>query len=139
MLTRRAEAGSNQQRAELVAIQCGGMGLIVPPRPADMRGRGVIQEFFFDGVPVEPGGGGQPAGDGGAGASPGFQLAGEAFDFGTADRERGECGTPSSAAIARQPLRTIFTSNARSRPEPTVSLERLHTTSRSEHDPGGIA
>jgi hypothetical protein len=58
MLTRRAEPGSDQQRAELVAVQGGGMGLIVQPRTAEVRGRGVIQELFFDGVLVEPGDGG---------------------------------------------------------------------------------
>ena len=78
MLTRRAEPGSDQQRAELVAVQRGGVGLIVQPRTADMGGRRMIQELFFDGVLVEPRDGGQPAGDGGASASPGFQLAGEA-------------------------------------------------------------
>jgi hypothetical protein len=89
MLTRRAEPGSDQQRAELVAIQGGGMGLIVQPRPADVGGRRVIQELFFDGVPVEPGDGGQSAGDGGMGSSPGLQLAGEPFDVRAADREQG--------------------------------------------------
>ena len=90
MLSRRAEPGSNQQRAELVTIQGGGMGLIVQPRTADMGGRGVIQELFFDGVLVEPGDSGQPAGDGGADTSPGFQLEGEALDVGPADREQGQ-------------------------------------------------
>jgi hypothetical protein len=55
-----------------------------------MGGRGVIQELFFDGVLVEPGDSGQPAGDGGAGTSPGFQLEGEALDVGPADREQGQ-------------------------------------------------
>jgi hypothetical protein len=90
MLTRRAEPGGHQQRAELVAIQGGGMGLIVQPRTADMGGRGVIQELFFDGVLVEPGDGGQPPCDGGAGAAPGFQLPGETFDVGAADCEQGQ-------------------------------------------------
>jgi hypothetical protein len=49
MLTRRAEPGSNQQRTELVTTQGGRMGLIVQPRTADVRGRGVIQELFFNG------------------------------------------------------------------------------------------
>jgi hypothetical protein len=90
VLTRRPEPGGNQQRAELIAVQGGGMGLIVQPRTADMGGRGMIQELFFDGVLVEPRNGGQPAGDGGARTSPGFQLAGEPFDIGSADREQGQ-------------------------------------------------
>jgi hypothetical protein len=50
----------------------------------------VVEEFLLDGVPVEPGVGGQPPGDGGAGAPVGFQLAGEGLDVGPADREQGE-------------------------------------------------
>ena len=57
MLGRRPEPGGHQQRAELVAVQGGGMGLIVHPRPPDVRGRGVVQELFFDRVLVEPGDG----------------------------------------------------------------------------------
>ena len=65
------------------------MGLVIQPRPPDMRGRGMIQTFLFDGVLAESGDGGQPAGDGRAGAASGFQLPGEAFDVGAADREQG--------------------------------------------------
>jgi hypothetical protein len=50
----------------------------------------MIQEFFLDGVLVEPGDGGQPPGDGGAGPAPGFQLPGEGFDAGAADGEQGQ-------------------------------------------------
>ena len=35
---RPAESGRHQQRAELVAIQPGGMGLVVQAGPADVRG-----------------------------------------------------------------------------------------------------
>jgi hypothetical protein len=87
MLGRRAEPGGDQQGAELIAVQRGGMGLIVHLRTADVGGRGVIQEFLFGGVLVEPGDGGQPAGDGRAGAAPGLEFPGEAFDVGAADRE----------------------------------------------------
>jgi hypothetical protein len=48
----------------------------------------VIQEFLFDRVFVEPGDGGQPAGDGGPGPAPGFEFPGEAFDVGAADGEQ---------------------------------------------------
>jgi hypothetical protein len=57
MLERRPEPGSHQQRAELFAVQGGGVGLIIQPGAPDVRGRGVIQELFFDGVLVEPGDG----------------------------------------------------------------------------------
>ena len=64
------------------------MRLVVQPGPADVRGRGVLQEFFFDRVAVEPGDGAQPPGDGGAGAAPGFRVAGEALDVGATDGEQ---------------------------------------------------
>jgi hypothetical protein len=88
MLGRRAEAGSDQQGAELVAVQRDGVRLVVQPRPPDVRGWRVIQEFLLDRVAVEPGDGAQPAGDGGAGPSRGLQVAGEAFDVAAADGEQ---------------------------------------------------
>ena len=88
MLGRRAEPGGDQQGTQLVAVQGGGTGLIVQPRAADVRGWRVVREFFFDRVPAEPGDGAQPAGDGGPGAAPGFQVPGEALDAGTADGEK---------------------------------------------------
>ena len=48
----------------------------------------MLQEFFFDGVFVEPGDGAQPPGDGRPGPAPRFKLSGEAFDVGTADGEQ---------------------------------------------------
>ncbi len=50
----------------------------------------MVQELFLDGVPVEPGDGAQPAGDGGAGAAAGLQVAGEALDVGAAGAEQGQ-------------------------------------------------
>src|SRR5260370_10205236 len=90
MLEWRAEPGGDQQRAELVAVQRGGVRLIVQARPPDMGGRGVIEEFFLDRVLIEPGDGAQPAGDGGTSTSPGFQIAAKAFDVGAADGEQGQ-------------------------------------------------
>jgi len=37
-----AQPGGDQQRAELVTVQPGGMGLIVQPRAADVHGRGMV-------------------------------------------------------------------------------------------------
>jgi hypothetical protein len=48
----------------------------------------VVEEFFFDGVAVEPGDGAQPPGDGRSGAAAGFQVAGEALDIGPAGGEQ---------------------------------------------------
>jgi hypothetical protein len=74
---RGAEPGSDQERADFVAVQAGGVGLVVDPRAADVGGRRVVEEVFLDRVPVEPGDGRQPAGHRRPGASGGFQVAGE--------------------------------------------------------------
>jgi len=84
----RAGSGGDKERAGLVAVQGGRARLVVQPGTADAGGRGVIEEFFFDGVLAEPGDGAQPAGDGGAGTAAGFQFAGEGLDAGAADREQ---------------------------------------------------
>jgi hypothetical protein len=57
MLERWAETGGDQQGTELVAVQGDGMRLVVHPRPPDVGGRGMLEEFFFDGVLVGPGDG----------------------------------------------------------------------------------
>jgi hypothetical protein len=88
VLERRAEPGGDQQGAEFVAVQGDGMRLVVDPRPANVGGWGVLEKFFFDGVPVEPGDGAQPPGDGGAGAASGFEIAGKGLDVGAADGEQ---------------------------------------------------
>ena len=90
MLVRRAEPGSNQQRADLFAIQANRMRLIVQPWPTHMRGRRVIEQIFFDCVPVEPGDSAQSAGDGGPGPAAGFQVAGEALDVGATSGEQAQ-------------------------------------------------
>ena len=84
----RAEPGGDQERAELVAVQGGGVRLIIQPRPAHVRGRGVVEELFLHGVLVETGDGAQPPGDGGAGPAACFQLTGERLDVAAADREQ---------------------------------------------------
>jgi hypothetical protein len=88
MLARRAEPGGDQQGTKLVAVQPGGVRLIVQTGPSDIGGRGVIKELFFDGVAVEVGDGAQPSGDDGPGAAAGFQVTGEALDVGTARLEQ---------------------------------------------------
>jgi hypothetical protein len=67
MLERRAESGGYQERAELVTVQGCDVRLVIQPGSADVSGRGMLEEFFFNGVLAEPGDGGHPAGDGGAG------------------------------------------------------------------------
>ena len=63
---RQAEPGGDQQGTEFVAIQGDGMGLVVHPRPAHVRGRRGAEESSSTAT-VEPGDGGQPPGDRGAG------------------------------------------------------------------------
>jgi hypothetical protein len=87
VLRRRAEPGGDQEGAELVAVQPGGVRLVVQPRPADVRGGRVVQQLFLDGVPVEPRHRAQAAGDGGPGPATSFQIAGEELDVGPADLE----------------------------------------------------
>ena len=88
MLKRRPETGGHEKSAELVAIQRDSVRFVVHPRPPDMGGRGVLQEFFLHGVLVEPGDGAQPPGNGRAGPAPDLEVPGEAFDVGTADGEQ---------------------------------------------------
>jgi hypothetical protein len=73
-----------------VAVQRDRVGLVVHPRTADVGGRGILEEFFFDRVLVEPGDGAQPPGDRAAGPAHGFQVPGEGLDVRAADREQGQ-------------------------------------------------
>jgi predicted nucleotidyltransferase len=57
---------------------------------------------LLDGVPAEPGDGAQPAGDGGAGAAAGFQVAGEALDAGAAGAEQGQVAGLAPAGVLAQ-------------------------------------
>jgi hypothetical protein len=65
----------------LVAVQAGGVRLVVQPRPPHMRRGRVSEQFFLDGVAVEPGDRAQAAGDGGPGPATGFQVPGEELDI----------------------------------------------------------
>jgi hypothetical protein len=84
----RAVLGGGQEGTELVAVQGGGTRLVVQPRSADVRGGRVVDQLFLDGVPVEPGDGGQPPGHGRAGTPERFQFPGERLDVGPADGEQ---------------------------------------------------
>jgi hypothetical protein len=85
-----AKTGDDQEGADLVTVQAGDVGLVVQPGTADVHCRGVSEQFLFDGVAVEPGDGGQPAGDRGSGPPCGFEVAAEAFDVGSACGEQSE-------------------------------------------------
>ena len=57
MLARWTKPGSDEQGAEVVAIQGDGVRLVIGSRTADVGCRGMLKEFFLDGVSVEPGDG----------------------------------------------------------------------------------
>jgi hypothetical protein len=77
-----------QERAGFIAGPVRWRATHSPAGTADVHGRGVVEEFFFDGVLAEPGDGAQPAGDRGAGSPCGLEAAAEAFDVSAADREQ---------------------------------------------------
>jgi hypothetical protein len=85
-----ARARRGQDRAELAVVQRSGVRVIIRPEPADMHGRGVLEELFPGRVLAGPGDGAQPPGDGDAGTAVGLQVAREGLDAGTAGRERGQ-------------------------------------------------
>ena len=58
MLGRGAEPCRDEQGADLVAVQAGGVGLVVQARQADVGGWGVVEQVLLDRVPVESGDGG---------------------------------------------------------------------------------
>ena len=78
MLKRRPEPGRDQHGTQLVAVQGDGVGLVIQPRAADVRGRGMVEELFLDRIAVEPGDRAQPPGDGRAGPAPDLEVPGEA-------------------------------------------------------------
>jgi len=85
---RAAKPVGNEQRADLVAVQAGGVALAVQAGPSNVGGRGMVEQVLFHGVLVQPCDGGQPPGDRGSGTTGVLQLAGEQLDVGPADREQ---------------------------------------------------
>jgi len=81
------ESGGDQERADLVAVQAGGMGLVVDPRPPDVRGRGMVEQVFLDRVFVQPGNRGQAPDHSRPCPAGGFQVAGEQLDVSAAGGE----------------------------------------------------
>jgi hypothetical protein len=52
-----AEHGGDQERARLVAVQAGGLGLMVEPGIAGVHCRRMAEQLLFEGVLLEPGDG----------------------------------------------------------------------------------
>jgi len=67
-----------------------------------MRGRGMVEQFLFDGVPVETREGAQPAGDSGPTATASFQIAGEALNVGASCLEQADVMLLAPAGVLAQ-------------------------------------
>jgi hypothetical protein len=59
MLSCVPRPAATSRGTEFVAVQRDRVGLVVQAGTADVSGRGVLEEFFLDRVPVEPGDGAQ--------------------------------------------------------------------------------
>ena len=62
----------------------------------------MLQQFFLDGVAVEPGHGAQAASNGGPGPAAGFQVTGEQLDVGAAGAEQVQLMLPAPSRILPQ-------------------------------------
>src|SRR4051794_35381638 len=112
VLVRCPQAGGDEQRADLVAVQGDGVRLIVQPRPAYMdRGR-VLEQLFLYGVAVEPGDCAQPSRDRRANSPARLHFTAEALDVRAASLEqaqtvlltpRGEHAQVERVRVAGQP------------------------------------
>lgn len=116
VLTRRAEAGGDEEGARPRCGPAGGVGLVVQAVSADVDGRGVVQWLLLDGVLVAPCDGAQPADDGYPRPRGGFEVAPEPLDVGAAHLEQAQLvavpirqdlqpDQPDLHATARQRLR----------------------------------
>ena len=86
----RRQAGRHQKGAQLVAVQAHGVRLVVEAGPADVHGRGVLDETLFGGVAVEPGDGRKPPADGGLGLAVLLEVAGVQLDVGAVGVEQAQ-------------------------------------------------
>ena len=128
MLDRRAEPSGDQQGAELVAVQNGGVRLVVHLWPPDTGGQGVLEELLLDRVLVEPGDGTQAPGDSSTGTTARFQVAGEALDVSAADGEHVKGAGAAPAGELAQVQRVCVSC------QPAVPRQEA-----GQHEPFGIA
>jgi hypothetical protein len=90
VLARRGQSRGDEQRTDLVAVQTGGVGLVVEARAPNMsRGR-PLQQAFLLGVAVEARHRAQTACHCRQGASTGFEVSREALDVSPAHAEQAE-------------------------------------------------
>jgi hypothetical protein len=87
----RSKAGSHKESSDLVAVEPGGVRLVVEARPADMDRWRVIEKLLFDGISVEAGDNAQAPCDRRASPAASFEVATETLDVGAS---RLECCAP---------------------------------------------
>jgi hypothetical protein len=87
VISTAGQPGGHQHGADLVAIEAGGVGLVVEAGSTHVRRRGDRDEAFLFGVAVEADHGAEPAGDRGPGPTQGLDVAGEALDVGATRTE----------------------------------------------------
>ena len=112
VLGRGAKPGGDQQRAEFVAIQPGGMGLTVQARAADMHGQGMLEQVFLHCVFVEPGDSAQPLGHRRPGPALGFHITGEALDVHPPRLEQAKMPLPGPGRVLAQVQRICLAGQA---------------------------
>jgi len=78
-----SESGSHKESSDFVAVEPGGMRLVVEARPANMDRWRVIEKLLFDGIAVEAGDSAQAPSDRRASPAASFEVATEALDVGT--------------------------------------------------------
>jgi hypothetical protein len=82
------EPGGHQQGADFVAVEAGGMGLVVEARSPNMDGRGGCDEPFFFGVAVEARNRAQPPRDRRPRSTESLEMPAKRFDVGAARTEQ---------------------------------------------------
>src|ERR671910_2776391 len=87
MVPGACQPGVDQNGAYLVAVQAGGVGLVVQAGSTYMRRRRDRDQTLLFGVAVEAGHGAQAAGDRGPGSAQGLEVAGETLDVGASRPE----------------------------------------------------
>ena len=80
VLPRRGQPSSHEEGADLVAIQAGGMRLVVQSGPADMGRRRPLEQALLFGVAVETRDRAEATSDSCSSAPTRFEVAGEALD-----------------------------------------------------------
>ena len=114
VVARVGESGDDEHRAELVAVEAGGVRFVVEAGAADVHGGRVLDEAFLFGVAVEAGDGAEPPGDRGAGFPGRFEVAGERFDVRPFRVEQGQVVLGAVAGVLAEIERVGLIGEARS-------------------------